>query len=275
MINQMLSEYIPLPDVYKRAREVNGNKEIESRKALITAIRAEEGIRCYSSEIVTFESFYCWVFQRERTKLVQKPCSFGMKDFPIGHDEILARERHAYDIAYSFSERPHDAEVIRGFSEIFVFTDIEKTEDGSSELSKVRIGPEIILELSDDWRSLLFQSIEPADFEVKPHSRYWRNSRLRIVTAKNVVCLRSDVDSYFPYSIANPTRGKRGRPSHKAIVFDYLNTKYSESCSLPRTTEITNEMLDSLAQCGDDGPSRSTCMKFVKEWREAKFGKES
>lgn len=261
-----MNEYMPLADVRRRALEVNAHKAGPAMDALTNAIRAEHGIRCYSKEIAILESSYCWVFQKQKMPLLHNR---------LDDDDTKRREEEAYNIAYSISPKPDDADVILGANEIFVFTDLEKTEDGSSAPAKIRIWPNITPKISDDWTSLGFKATEKTDIEFETKSRYWRNERLIILEAKNVICLRSDVDRCFPYSIANPTRGKPGRPSHKSTITEYLDTKYANNVELPQTSEIAKEMLDSFARDGIEGPGHSTCMKFIKEWRENKSGDQS
>lgn len=261
-----MNEYMPLADVHRRALEMNGHKAGPAMDALTTAIRAEHGIRCYSKEIVILESSYCWVFQKQKMDILHNQ---------LNDDDTNRREEEAYDIAYSISLKPKGVDVIRGTSETFVFTDFEKTEDGSSAPVKIRIWPNITPKISDDWTSLNFKATETIDIDFETKSRYWRNERLIILDAKNVICLRSDVDRCFPYSIANPTRGKPGRPSHKGTIFKYLDAQYVNKLDLPQTAKIAKEMMDSFAEDGTNLPGHSTCMKFIKEWRESQSGHQS
>jgi hypothetical protein len=262
----MMTEYMLLPEVHRRALEVNGRKARDAMDALTTAIAAEDGIRCYSNEILVQESSYCWAFQKYQARLIHNKRN---------DDDTNRRETEAYRIAYSTSEKPKDVEVILGTNEIFVFTDFEKTEDGSSVPVKIRIWPTIRPKISDDWKSFSFKTIQKTEIQLDTHSRYWRDEVLIILEAKNVICLRADVDRIFPYAVANPTRGKRGRPSRESTIFEYLDTRFHETAQLPQSSKIESEMLDNFARDSIDLPSHSTCMKFIAKWRKQRERQES
>lgn len=265
-MRDLSEDWITLRETFHRAREVSHGVQAKGLAALQRALRANE-IRCVARGITIWESHHCWVFSETRSPLHHKGRPLKWTEFPAGHELTITMEKEAWSAAYEADNR-HDPTIYKFHIEgaIFVFTGMEKIADYSTGRHTVPMRQIVSLEISDDKRDISLETINDGPNEQRLHSRYWRNSVAQRVSAMDVLCLRSDVDVAFPYSLSHPTRAERGRPSAQGRIYAFLEKTYGGTDVLPSNAEIKDELLDHLA--GESlSFSDSTCYKHIKIWR--------
>lgn len=265
-MGDLSDDWITLRESFYRARDVNHGVESKGLAALRQAL-IDNQVRCVAQGLTIWQSHHCWVFSEIKSPLQHKDLPLGSRKFPAGHELTITMEKEAWSAAYETDNRD-DPTLYKFLFEdvIFVFTGMEKITDFSTGRHLVPMRRVVSLDISNDKRNINLETIDDGPYEQRLRSRYWRNKVAQRVSATGVLCLRSDIDGLFPYSLNHPTRAARGRPSAESRIYAFLDRTYGSTSDLPSNAEIKDKLLDHLA-----GESQSfadsTCYKHIKVWR--------